>query len=165
MGRFEINNEEELDERQKKQINKNSINAEKKAERAFRDFLAECPEVESTNYFLYEEATLDKYLRKFYFGARQKRDPTKKYTVSSLEQMRNSLARGLKRFGHKYDITKSESFSKSIEAYKDACRELKQEGYGHVNHHKALTPDGKNDILTSCISIQLLLRSKFRKKI
>lgn len=134
--------DDEIDKRQEQQQNQNSIAAEKKAERAFRDFLAECDELESTNFYTFETEKLDKYLRKFYFGARQKKDPTKKYSVSSLEQMRNSLNRALKKFGHKFDITKSEEFSCSIEAFKDACKELKAEGYGHINSHKSMTTAG-----------------------
>lgn len=143
MPRNVILSDEEIKRKQKTLQNKHTIAAESKADRAFRDFLAECPDLDSTNFYLFDTEKLDYYLTKFYFGARQKKDPSKKYTVSSLEQMRNSLSRSLKWYGHKFDITKSDEFATSIEANKDACRELKQEGYGHVKSHKSMTPDGK----------------------
>lgn len=142
MPRNVILSDAEVKRKQKTLQNKHTIAAESKADRAFREFLSECPDLDSTNFYLFDTETLDRYLAKFYFGARQKKDPSKKYTVSSLEQMRNSLARALKRYGHKFDITKSDDFANSIEAYKDACRELKAEGYGHVNSHKPITPEG-----------------------
>lgn len=152
-SRFVILTEEEVEEKQRSQQKKNTIAAEKKADRAFRDFLSECPEIESTNFYTFDIPMLDKYLRMFYFGAWQKKDPTKKYTVSSLEQMRNSLSRALKRFGHTFDITKDSAFTKSIEGYKDACKELKSEGYGVVKSHKAINAAGELSIVT----VQVLL--------
>ena len=59
--------------------------------------------------------------------------------------MRYGLNRALKRFGHNYDITKkaSISFTKSIDAYEDAQREQKAQGYGYVSSYKEIPLEGK----------------------
>ena len=94
-------------------------------------------------YWLYDEPTLDKHLCKFWFTTRQEKDPSKKYKVQSLKSLHYGLNRCLKKWGHLYDITKSDSFIKSQEAFKNAVAELKMEGLGVIIPYKEIKPNGK----------------------
>lgn len=122
--RFEVNSVEELNERLKNLQNKNSIENEKKAESQFKEYLKETGE-DDINFFEFSEEKLDKHLAKFWFAARTK--DRQKYKSGSLETIRYSLNRALKRYGHKFDITKREctAFTCSIKAYEDATTEPK----------------------------------------
>ena len=129
-------------EKQKDLQNKNSLKNEKKAERAFKLYLSEAGE-EDTDFHSYSEEKLDYHLSKFWFAAHTQNGDY--YHVSSLDNLRHSLNRSLKRFGHNYDITKSEciSFTKSIKAFKDATAELKKQGKSYVENTKGIPPQGQ----------------------
>ena len=87
------------------------------------------------------------YLQTFWFNARTKKGSH--YTSSSLETIRFGLNRCLKKFGHNYDITKKEciSFTKSIQAYEDAQKELKEIGKGVIESAKEITNKGNFSII------------------
>lgn len=123
--------------------NQNSISAEKRAERAFIAFLSEQEDLpeEQTDFYAFDTETLDKWLGKFWFAARTKK--MEKYTISSLDNMRYSLNRCLKKAGKMFDITKSEAFIPSQQAFNDATKDLKMCGKGVVKSHKEIIPSGQ----------------------
>ena len=140
---FTAFSDQEISEKQHKLENKNTLKNEEKATRAFRHYLSEIGQ-DNTDSFNYTKDELDYHLSKFWFSARtqQKGDY---YSASSLETIQYGLNRALKRFGHQYDITKCEctSFTRSIEAFEDARKELKQLGKGRVKNHKEIQPQCK----------------------
>ena len=116
---------------------------------------------ENTDFWNYAEHDLDKYLAKFWFGAR-KNVPTedsdtedfeesdkdakrRMYSASTLTNFQYGLNRVCKKNGHQHDIYAKEStgFKKSKEAFADALKELKQEGKADINSHPEITEDGK----------------------
>ena len=144
--RFKLLTDAELTDKQKQLQNKNSLKNEKKAEKAFKLYLEEVGE-EDNNFYTYTEAHFDYHLAKFWFAARTEKGDF--YRVNSLENLRHSLNRALKRFGHAYDITKPEciSFTKSIKAFKDAISEFKKSGKGYVENTKEITPQGNQPLI------------------
>lgn len=141
--RFLEMSEEDLDQEREDSQNKNTISAEKKAERAFKAFLGEQDELdpEQTDFYAFDIDTLNKWLSKFWFAARTAKTG-EKYTISSLDNMRYSLNRCLQKAGKTYDITKSDTFIPSQLAFKDAKRALKKDGKGVVNSHVEISPAG-----------------------
>lgn len=142
MKRFEEISEDDLKIRQESLKNNNTTKNEKKAEAVFKEYLIQVGEED--NFYQFSEEKLDKHLAKFWFAARTKHG--QKYKVGSLQTIRYGLNRALKRFGHKFDITKRQctAFTSSINAYEDATKMLKQEGKGFTKNHKAIETAGKN---------------------
>ena len=140
--RFKLISDAELHQKQYDLQNKNSLRNEKKAEKAFKEYLAAVGEAD-TNFYAYTEEELDTHFAKFWFAARTQKGDF--YRVSSLENMQHSLNRAMKRFGHSIDVTRPEciSFTKSIKAFKDACTELKRMGKGYVENYQAITQPGQ----------------------
>ena len=118
--RFLVINDTEFEQKTKKLKNDNTKKCEDRAHRAFTTFLiANGVEENNTDYWYYSEPELDKFLAKFWFGARKdfnevegqfdsEEDPDLKsrmYKASSLRNFRYSLNRILKKRGHLYDIT------------------------------------------------------------
>ena len=94
---------------------------------------------ENENFWELSTQRLDYILSKFWFAARtNKVDETtgelKKYMILSLRSLLYAINRNLKDHEYRFDITTSEAFLKSPNAFDDACKELKTEGYGHINH-------------------------------
>lgn len=141
--RFAYHSKEEVKEKRNDLLNKNTIANEEKAVRAFVAFLEETG-VEDTDFFNYTDEELDSQLSSFWFSARKEKDG-EMYKISSLENMRYSLNRAIKRKGRKLDITKREctAFTGSIGAFEDAKKELKQAGKGYTKNTKALTRQRK----------------------
>ena len=110
---------DEVREEQRQLQNQNTLSIEKKAVKAFKDYLEHIG-VENTDFFTYTEAKLDGHLSTFWFNARKKNGDH--YNASSMETMRYGLNRALKRYGHNNDITKksSISFTQLIGSYNDA---------------------------------------------
>ena len=102
---------EELKAKMNELENQNSINAEKHADRAFKSFLAYA-NAPSDEYHLFEEAELDKWLAKFWYGARTSNDEL--YSVNLLKSFKYGLKRDLQKIGHAYDITKDTAFKESL---------------------------------------------------
>ena len=143
--RFKILTDKELQEQQLSAQNLNTLKNEKKAERIFKEYLQEAGETD-LNFYLYTEEQLDSHLAKFWFAARKKNHEL--YRVSSLENIRHSLNRALKRSGHGFDITKKEctSFTKSIKAFEDVITLLKKQGKGYVENTPDVIPSGINNV-------------------
>ena len=60
----------EIEEKQKELQNPNTTNNEKKAVRAFKNYLAE-QGLEDIDFFYYTESELDKHLRTFWFNTKK----------------------------------------------------------------------------------------------
>ena len=133
---------EDIDKKEENLQNKNTIANENKSEPLFKDYLTSLG-LEDVNFYRFTEAELDHYLRSFWLNITTKTGEC--YTSSSLETIHYGLNRALKRFGHNFDITKRESisFTRSITAYANAQRELKQIGKGVVQSIEMITQECK----------------------
>ena len=105
-------------------------NADKRAETAFRTFLNDAG-CQSTEFWFFTESELDYWLSKFWYGARQlpqndSQEEGEMYSVNSLKGLMYGINRVLKKFGHEFDIGKSQNFRKSQEAFKNAVKELRE---------------------------------------
>ena len=105
--------------------------------------------LKNSEYWYYPEDELDNILCKFWFEVRtqhpgldnnerdealkKNQDPyPERYTIASLRNLRNGLSRCLTEHGKSIDLTNDSAFKKSQKSFKDACKELKQLGKGHV---------------------------------
>ena len=133
--------------------NKNTRNQDDKWERVFKQFLKE-NEIDK-DFYAFDTQTLNIWLSKLWFGARQdnKKSKTSKlnqneseepirYRANSLRAMRYSINRLLKKKGKNFDITTSDEFIPCQLAFDDAMKELKSLGLGYVVNHTEITPDG-----------------------
>ena len=156
--RFILMSDDDLESKSKKCKNFNTLKSERKADKAFRKFLvAMGVKEDQTDYWNYEEPELDKFLAKFWFGARKdicddddsqdiNTEPKDRlYKATSLRSFRYGLNRVLKGRGHLYDITdkKTASFQKSQQAFIDAIKELKSEGKGDIEPYPEIEEEGK----------------------
>ena len=142
---LKILTDEELELKRQKLKNENTKKQNRRADSTFQKFLEEAG-CESTEYWLYDEPTLDKYLAKFWFGVRKldtgnEEEEGEKYSSNSLQSFRYGLNQILKEKGHLYDITKDSSFTKSIAAYNNAVKELKAEGKAVINSALEIVED------------------------
>ena len=117
--RFVLMNDSDLEIKTKKCKNENTEKSEKRADKAFTNFLITIGcDPNQTDYWNFTEPELDGYLAKFWFGARKdicegksednSEDPyTKKrmYKANTLHNFRYGLNRILRSKGHLYDIT------------------------------------------------------------
>ena len=70
-----------------------------------------------------------------------------KYMIQSLPSIRYGINHTLKEHEYQFDIIISDQFiKKHRKAFDDASKELKQEGYGHVNHAPDIEPNGKKNL-------------------
>ena len=116
-------------------------------------------EAENTQYWYYPDDELDKILATFWFAVKTQRpaleeqakeeairkgnDPhPERYTIASLRNLRNGLSRCLASHGKNIDLTTDEKFRHSQNAFKDACKELKQLGKGIVVCYPEITHGG-----------------------
>ena len=146
----------ELDKKLQGDKNINTEKSEKRAHKAFTNFLKQHGATDLV-YWYFEEPELDNYLAKFWLGCRKintedgsdvdEDDTVKKdqlYSANTLKNFRYSLNRILHSKGHLFDITvKGTSFKKSDKAFKVAQKELKKEGKAEVKSHPEITEDGK----------------------
>ena len=114
----------------------NTKKADRKCERAFVSDLSTLDGLPNLDYWLYNEATLDKILSKFCFEV--KTVDRKPHRVSTLKHMCYGLNRNLKRKGHEYDIIRSSQFKCSQQKFLQACNYLKAKGFGYVEHYKEI---------------------------
>ena len=91
---FKLISYEEMLAKQHELQNKNSIKNEKKAEKACKEYLHAADE-DNVDLFTYTEAELDRHLAKFWFAASTQKG--EHYRVSSLDNIRHSINRALKR--------------------------------------------------------------------
>ena len=158
---FLVLNAEEIEAKSKKSKNINTDKCECKADRAFKKFLIALGKEENdTDYWFYDEVTLDDCLAKFWFGARKdicedlpvdnyddQEDPEMKsrlYKANTLKSFWYSLNRILKAKGHLYDIIdrRTASFIKSQKAFTDALKELKAEGKAEIHSYPEIEENG-----------------------
>lgn len=136
--------DDEMEKKREDLKNDNTRKSDKKVEKLFIEYLqarwSETVE-ENYDYWTYSEQLLDKILCKFWFEARQQNSDM--YNISSLKAIRYGVNRNLKRHGKDFDIVKSDCFTKCQEAFQDACRELKQKGYGFVKHYDEIKASGQ----------------------
>ena len=136
--------DEEIKQKKESLKNKNTQNADKRAETAFRNFLSDAG-CDSTEFWFFTEHDLDSWLSKFWFGARtvpQKEKESDMYSVNTLRGFAYGINRILRKHGHEYDITKSLNFRKSQDAYKAAIKELKEHGKGYVKSAEEIDENG-----------------------
>ena len=91
----------------------------------------------------YDIDHLDKMLGSFWFAMSPEKQGSEHYTVSSLHHIRYAIKRILQNSGKEYDITTDPRFSNSQRLFKEACKELKRKGFGHVKHTDAIKASGK----------------------
>ena len=125
---------------------KNTKKNDKAAERQFCEYLA--TQGMDCNFWDMSPETLEGHLSKFWFAARQtKIDPKtnqpKKYMVQTLRTIRYALQRVLREKGKECDIIVDKDFRKSQTAFTDACKQLKEEGYGYIKPTDEIDPEGK----------------------
>ena len=65
------------------------------------------------------------------------------YSVNTLRNFKYALNRILRKKGHEFDITQSPSFKPVMDAFNNACKELKENGKGYVNSAEEITEEGK----------------------
>lgn len=141
MKRFGGQNEEQIEEKRQKLQKGNTIKQDKKAEKVFKDYLAEIGE--DTNFYEFEQEKLDRHLSTFWFNARTTNGDF--YKSSSLQALCYGLNRCLNKYGHTFDITKRScaAFTKSIQSYEDAQKELKREGKGYTKNTRKMSDKHK----------------------
>ena len=123
--RFIILDDEQLAKKSKEQVNKNTEKSDKRADRAFRNFLVACGRAENDcDYWDFTPESLDDYLAKFWFGARKyvngqsdeeesqevdennpdANEKSRMYSANSLKNYRYALNRLIKKYGSGMDI-------------------------------------------------------------
>ena len=142
---FKFLSDQELALKRRQMENQHTLNAERNADAAFKEFLKESG-CETIEYHLLEELELSKWLSKFWFAARMKPKSEEYdgelYSVSTLRSFRYVINRILKKKGHDYDITKSPNFKTCMDAFNDAVKEMKENGKGHVNSADEIMEEG-----------------------
>ena len=128
---------------------KNTKKNDKSAERQFCEYLS--TQNSNVNFWDMDASELNGHLSKFWFAARQSKiDPKtqqpKKYMVQTLRTIRYSLQRVMKEKGSAFDIITDKEFRKSQTAFNDACKQLKEEGYGFIKPTDEISPEGNNRI-------------------
>ena len=139
-----IYTDEEIQIKRRKVQKQNTIAADKSTGNQLLVYLKQIEANE--NYWEYSPEQLDDHLSKFWFAARTNKVNTageqKKYKIQSLCSLRYGINRNLKLKDYGYDITTSDLFLKSRRAFDDACKELKEEGYGSIKHYPEIAPSG-----------------------
>ena len=143
--RFKDITESDIQQFHKDVQKKNTKKNDKSAEHQFCEYIA--TQGESLEFWSIEPEILDSLLSKFWFAARQNKiDPKtqqpKKYMVQTLRTIRYSLQRVLNEKNSGYDIITDKEFLKSQTAFNDACKQLKEEGYGYIKQTDEITPEG-----------------------
>ena len=136
-----IYTDQEVENKGQKVKNKNTLRGELHADKAFRRFLDQAG-VSNTEYWTYPIDDLDKYLAKFYLGARKyatdddpspEEDPeqkSRKYLANTLKNVRYALNRHLHNLGKAFDIVhdKKELLPKSTKAFETSYGRIEKGG-------------------------------------
>lgn len=144
--------DEQLEKKREELKNRNTKKSDKKVHKLFIEYLEArwAEQVEHNyNYWMYSDETLDKILCKFWFEVRQAKN-NEMYNINSMKSIRYGVNRNLKKRGKDIDITKSDAYTKSQEAFADACRELKLLGYGFVKHYEEIKGKGTELTFITC---------------
>ena len=156
--RFESFSDEQIKQKRLSTIPKSTLKNNDKWDRVFRSYLEE-KGCENTQYWFYPDEELDRILSKFWFEVRtqkpslteeQRKEVENKnsdlnpdrYTIASLRNLRNGLSRCLSDHDKNIDLTNDPNFKLSQNSFKDACKELKQIGKGHVTSYPEITHAG-----------------------
>ena len=83
-------------------------------------------------------------LASFWFAVAPEKEGLQHYTVSSLHHICYAIKRLLQNSAREFDITTDPKFANSQRYFKEACKELKRKGFGHVKHTDAIKLPGKN---------------------
>ena len=143
--RFLVLSDDDLLVKTKQQKNVNTDKSEKRADKAFRNFLIACGREEhDCDYWDFTEESLDDYLAKFWFGARKtivveveeddevedKEMKGRLYSANTLKNYRYALGRLIRRNsstkGKDIMVKDANCFPKSQQAFADALKELKK---------------------------------------
>ena len=95
----------------------------------------------SEEFWLCGEGELEKILCKYWFEIHTKNG--KQYRMESSENLRYLLNTVLHKKGHEFDIIHSDSFTKSRQAFKNACTELISICKGIRIPYKEIRPKGE----------------------
>ena len=139
---FAVFSDDEIKKKQFKQIPKNTLKSEKNADTIFMKYLQEQENILNMDYTVYPDDELDKILVKFWFSLRK--TSGEKYLISILQNIKNALNHNLQRRGRNLDISTDGRYVNSQRAFKDACCELKSEGFGHVRSFPEIEEKGTN---------------------
>ena len=148
MSHFDTRTDAEIVQARQEVQSKNTLNANKKWETVFKEFL-KANEMDE-DFYNFDEETLNTWLSKLWFRARQKQTkeeiqknlPGKRYRANSLKSMRYAINRLLQKNEKQFDIITSEKFIQSQRAFEDPMKELKTLGYGYVKSHVEITEQG-----------------------
>ena len=83
----------------------------------------------------------------FWFAVSPEKEGATHYSVSSLHHIRYAIKRILQANGRDFDYTVDPKFSKSQRMFKEACKELKRKGFGHVKHTDEIKPKGRSSVV------------------
>lgn len=136
--RFVFLNNEDLKKKRDDLQEKNTIKADKKAEKTFVNWLIQ--RGEPADYAALPNKELDALLCKYWFEVRTEEGEF--YKTSSLGGLRYGLNRRLQSLGRDIDIVHGPEFKRSSSAFSDACKELKAMGKGERKSYKEITPQG-----------------------
>ena len=122
--------------------NVNTQKSEKKVNKIIVKYLKQTNQ--DKNYTKYSIEDLDKMLGCFWFAASPEKEGSDHYTILSLHHIYYAIKRLLQNSGREFDITSDPQFANSQKLFKEACKELKRKGYGHVKHTNAIKPSGRS---------------------
>ena len=161
MSRFDTRTDKQITKVRQEVQPKNTLNADRKWENVFKDFLH--ANDMNNDFYAFDEQTLNDWLSKLWFRARQKQIkeelkenlPGKNYRANSLKSMRYAISRLLAKTEKKFDIINSDKFVQSQRAFEDAIKELKILGLGYVVSHVEILPAGElNNLITTVLTIK-----------
>ena len=156
--RFEDFSADEIKEKWLATIPKATTKCNLKWQRVLREYLAE-KGFTSTEYWCYPDDDFDAILSKFWFEVRTQRPPLtaeemidarenkldlhpELYTIASLRNLRNGLSHCMAIRGREIDLTTDPRYTKSQNAFQDACKELKKVGKGAVKNFPEIEHSG-----------------------
>ena len=147
--RFETFSDEQIQQKIRNTVPKNTKKSNKSADKILKDYLSDKGYTD-LDYVNYSKEKLNSILKNFWFEARQKKkkndDPVAKpelYSKATLQNIRHAINRNIHDAGKYYDITTDEAFGESENAYKAACKELKEKGRAVVNSYPEIVHAGQ----------------------
>ena len=143
-GRHVNFSSEEIEEKIRNTVPKNTRKSNKAADNVLKNYLRE-KGYSNVDYVHYPKQNFNDILKNFWFEVRQKKrnkdtNAPEMYSKATLQNIRHAINRNLQDNGKNYDITTDPEFTESEKAYKSACKELKKFGkavtksYPEINH-------------------------------
>ena len=144
--RFQPLSEDNINVIQENVKEKNTLAAEKKAEKALLTYIRTQQHfsVPDTEYWNYDDRLLDDILSHFWFEIKTIEGDD--YRVSSLRHLRYSLKRAIKKYKPNKDIIVDKNYMKSQNAFDTKVKQLKKIGKGYVESYKEITPAGMQNL-------------------